>query len=115
MDVETLYNHYANAIKAAGLNILGTAQGSHKPRLTDELYGMLKRARDTRKLMLSMPRGSSKVSARAKMYEDCHTFYLALKRHRQLTLEEYQLELAVSDQGEAWKQFNNAKRRLAPA
>ena len=48
------------------------------------------------------------------MYEEYHNFYLELKRHRRLSLDEYQLELAMADEGDAWHKFKQAKRRLNP-
>ena len=48
------------------------------------------------------------------MYEDYHNFYLELKRHRRLTLDEYQIELAMADEGDAWHKFKQVKRRLNP-
>lgn len=52
--------------------------------------------------MLETPRGHHKELLRKQMYEDYHTFYLELKRHRRLSTEEFQMELAMMDQGDAW-------------
>ena len=49
-----------SAILTAGLKVLGETTTQQKPTLTDALYGSLKRARETRKEMLSLPRGPMK-------------------------------------------------------
>ena len=48
------------------------------------------------------------------MYEDYQNFYLELKRHRRLKLDEYQIELEMADEGDAWHKFKEVKRRLNP-
>ena len=49
------------------------------------------------------------------MHEEYHSFYKELRRFRRLTLEEFQLELAMMDQGDAWQQFKQVRRKLKPA
>ena len=52
--------------------------------------------------MLESPRGAYKELLRKQMYEDYHTYYLELKRYRRLSTEEFQMELAMMDQVDAW-------------
>ena len=86
IDVDTLYAHMKNTLLTAGEKILGVTANRIKPRFTNELYGMLQRARNARKLMLETPRGPDKEILRGKMYEEYHTFYSELRRFRRLTL-----------------------------
>ena len=60
LDLDTLYNHFKNTLLIAGEKTLGVTANRVKPRLTNELYGMLQRARDSRKTMLEQPRGPYK-------------------------------------------------------
>lgn len=103
IDLETLYSHMKNTLLTAGERILGVTSNRIKPRLTNELYGRLQRAREARKTMLGTPRGPYKELLRTIMYEEYHIFYQELRRYRKLTLEEFQLELAMMDQNEAWQ------------
>ena len=50
-----------SAILTAGLKELGETATRQKPTLTDALYGSLKRARETRKEMLSTTYTSDKT------------------------------------------------------
>ena len=97
VDLDTLYRHLKNTLITAGEKILGVTASRTKPKLTNELYGMLQRAREARKRMLENPRGPYKELLRQKMHEEYHTFYTELRRYRRLTLEEFQLELAMMD------------------
>ena len=76
------------AITTAGLKVLGETTSRQKPTLTDAIYGRLKRARETRKEMLALPRGPMKEQIKQRMYEEYHTFYIELRRHRRHTNEE---------------------------
>lgn len=53
-----------SSLLTAGLHVLGEATDRQKPTLTDALYGRLKRAREIRKEMLSLPRGPMKEQMR---------------------------------------------------